>query len=195
MRHALISMLLMMAIALGSCSGSKQAKPKALEVHPSASEAHVLAQHKEANPFADLSLDDIRNNREFFDTEIATGDRATQKNDRRQMLSDEHEARLIDIAIPFGVQFLEQYADSESADNEKVLGYITRMSVTELVGFYTEQMERLGWSCACHVRGYEQLLLFERPDRLCAIVIRSASGAQQGDMPLTKIVVFMSPKS
>jgi len=144
-----------------------------------------------ADPFADLSLDDIRNNIELFDTEVLVRGDLESNPDCRQILSDEHEARLADIAIPFGAQLLNQYADSTKQHNETVLGYVTTMLVADVASFYIEQMERLGWSCASHIRGYEQLLLFERPERSCSVVIRTVSHPTDVDSSFTKIVIFL----
>jgi hypothetical protein len=179
-------------IVLVSC-GPKRVQEKVIRNTNAQLDTQIEAQPVIPDTFADLSLDDIRNNIEFFDTEAGEVYDAVQASDRRPMLSDEHEARLIDIAIPFGALLLDQYADCQTQQqNETVLGYVSTTPMADLVTFYTEHMERLGWSCACHVRGYEQLLLFERPERSCSVILRSLARPEHAGTSLTKIVIFSS---
>ena len=181
-------------IVLISC-GPKKMQDKIVKNIPSQNTAIDVAQEVQqpSNPFADLSLDDIRNNREFFEIDGTFSDDGSMQhnaqNSHRQMLSDEYEARLIDIAIPFGARLLDQYTEFETNNNEIVLGYVSTMPLAEVIHFYTEHMERLGWSCKCHARGYEQLLFFEKPGRFCGVVISSVAH-QKYSAPLTKMVLF-----
>lgn len=186
-QYVLISLLLVVGIVLVSC-GPKRVRDRVIKNLPAQKQD---ASIKSVDPFADLSLDDIRNNAEFFDSaSVASGD--VPCDNSRQMLSDEYEARLIDIAIPFGARLLDAYTDNENKNNEMVFSYVTPMSMEQVVAFYNEQMERLGWSCARHVRGHEQLLLFERPDRSCSITLRSTAHPKRVDMRFTKIVIFIA---
>lgn len=140
------------------------------------------------DPFADLSLDDIRNNIEFLDVQkTASHIDAIQAN---QISAEEQQARLSDIAIPFDARLIDQYADF-SQQSQMVLGYVSAMSMADTVGFYVSQMETLGWHCAEHIRGCEELLLFERPGRSCSVVLRSLANPKHANTALTKIVMFL----
>lgn len=195
-QYRLIILFLSAGIVLVSC-GPKKMQDKIIKNIPSetpniASDATQKIQEP-SNPFADLSIDDIRNNREFFEIDSAFGDDSgavsNTENNCRQMRSDEYEARLIDIAIPFGARLLDQYAESETNSNENVLCYVSTMPLAEVVHFYTEHMERLGWVCKCHIHGREQLLFFEKPNRCCGVAISSVTH-QKYSVPITKIVLF-----
>jgi hypothetical protein len=188
-QYVLISLLMVVGLVLVSC-GPKRVQEKVIK---NLSE-QCDTQAKAADPFAELSLDDIRRNIECCDTEILIAGETPQDHGNRPIFSDEYEARLTDIAIPFGARLLDHYMNGEGQQQETVLGYLSTMPLADVVAFYTEHMERLGWSCASHVRGHEQLLLFEKPERSCSVVIRSAAHPKRGDTRLTKIVIFISQK-
>jgi hypothetical protein len=190
-QYLLISLLVIVGIGLVSC-GSKKMQEKVVKNISTQKTSVDAAQEVQqtADPFADLSLDDIRNNIEFLDTQkIATkGDVALPQGNL--VSAEEQQARLSDIAIPFDARLLDQYADF-SQQSQTVLGYVSGMSIPDVVGFYTTQMETLGWHCAGHIRGWEELLLFERPGRSCSVVLRSLVNPKHVDASLTKIVMFL----
>jgi hypothetical protein len=188
-QYILISLLMIASIVLVSC-GPKRVQEKVIK---NLSEQRDV-QTKAADPFAELSLDDIRRNIECCDTEVLIADEVAQDRGNRLMFSDECEARLTDIAIPFGARLLDHYMNGQAQPQETVIGYLSTMKQVDVLAFYTEHMERLGWSCASHVRGYEQFLLFEKPERLCSVVIRSVTDPKRADTIFTKIVIFVSQK-
>lgn len=186
-QYVLISLLVIAGIGLVSC-GSKKMQEKVVKNIP-AQNRSIDAQQA-ADPFADLSLDDIRNNIEFLDTKntVSKADQVLPRDGI--MAADEQQARLSDIAIPFDARLLDQYADF-SQQSQTVLGYVSGMPMTDVVSFYTTQMETLGWHCADHIRGCEELLLFERPGRSCNVVLRSLVNPKHANASLTKIVMFL----
>lgn len=188
MHHYFLTLLfIMMSMGLSSCGKKHEKTIKHIPAQETV-EMHVDTQAI-PDPFANLSLDDIRNNIEFFDTkQVMLESSATSGI---QQGADECEARLADIAIPFGAQLLNQYANYTHPQHQTVLGYASTMSMDDVVAFYTEQMETLGWRCMGHIAGYEQLLLFERPGRLCNVVIRSLTHPTHANEVFTKIVLFL----
>jgi|GEM_PF-2677197 hypothetical protein len=191
MRQYLLILLLVIAgIGLVSC-GSKKMQEKVVKNIP-AQKTSIDAQQEvqqAPDPFADLSLDDIRNNIEFFDAQKTASNDAVSSHGSI-MSAEEQQARLSEIAIPFDARLLDHYADF-SEQSQTVLGYVSAMSMPDVVGFYTTQMETLGWHCADHIRGCEELLLFERPGRSCSVVLRSLVNPKYADAALTKIVMFL----
>lgn len=186
MRQSILIFLLMaVSILLISC-GPKRVQEKVIQ-----NIAQQRDAQKKADLFAELSLDDIRNNVELFDTQLVVRGDTRSASDRPAILSDEHEARLIDVAIPFGAHLLDNRVDGEHS-HETVLSYLAAMSTADIAAFYIEQMERLGWHCARCIAGSEQLLIFEKPDRSCNVVIRSVAHPKRVDTQFTKIVLFLA---
>lgn len=175
----LICVLCLLCLICASCGPKKGNKPS-------------LVTHAETDQFSDLSLDDIRKNIELFD--VIVEQQTDEKRSRQKPLSlDEYEARLIDIALPFNATLLDRYLQYEGDEEQVVLGYATSMPLEEVISFYTHEMERLGWSSLCHVRGYETLFVFEKPSRLCSIVLRlDLQSKKRTHNRLTEIVMFLT---
>jgi hypothetical protein len=186
-QYLLISLLVIAGIVLVSC-GSKKMQEKV--VKNISAQKSLIDTEQAADPFADLSLDDIRNNIEFFESKKAVSKADAASDKGMHMAADEYQARLSDIAIPFDARLLDQYADF-SQQSQTVLGYVSAMSMADVIAFYTTQMETLGWRCADHIRGCEELLLFERPGSSCSIVLRSLAHPKHANTSLTKIVMFL----
>lgn len=186
-QYVLISLLVIAGIGLVSC-GSKKMRDKV--VKNIASQHTSIDAQQAADPFADLTLDDIRNNIEFLDIKNVTTSQNGACTQEIAWSADEQLARMSDIAIPFDARLLDQYADF-SEESQTVLGYVSGMPMGDVVGFYITQMETLGWRCAEHIRGCEELLLFERPGRSCSVVIRSLANPKHANTSLTKIVMFL----
>lgn len=189
-QYLLISLLVIASIGLVSC-GSKKMQEKVVKNMAAQKTSVDAAQGivHASDPFADLSLDDIRNNIEFLDVQKTASQADAMAVPVNLISADEQQARLSDIAIPFDARLLDQYADF--SQSQTVLGYVSAMSMPDVVGFYTTQMETLGWHCAEHIRGCEELLLFERPGRSCSVVLRSLVNPKHAHTALTKIVMFL----
>lgn len=82
----------------------------------------------------------------------------------------QQEAKLIDIPIPFSVQPLPGFG--QSSTESVVLGYHTDLSTQAIIDFYHTEMERSGWQQGTRFSGFETLLQFEKPNRVCSISIR-----------------------
>ncbi len=84
------------------------------------------------------------------------------------------QARLVDIPIAVGaVPCLDLY-DEVSSYRGVMLQYKVSSPREDVIRFYTYEMERMGWQCIMLVHASEDLLIFDKPERLCAISIRSA---------------------
>lgn len=81
------------------------------------------------------------------------------------------EAKRADIPFPIPSVPIPQrnWADGDTV----VLGCRTSLSADEVTLFYCREMERLGWLCIKRFSGYEELLSFEKPSRICIVSIRS----------------------
>lgn len=115
-----------------------------------------------------------------------------------QVASDElvriYEAKMADIPIPIGSKPIKQYFQAAAADAQEItLGYISEQSISELATFYVQQMEQYGWSQAALFSGVEHLIIFEKPDQVCAISLRVQEGwfYQNG---YTQTIIFSSAK-
>ncbi len=80
-----------------------------------------------------------------------------------------YEAQLSDIAIPVMAQPVDA---SGTTTGGAQLTYHCTLTRDELVNFYTQDMERLGWRQTIHSVGNEVLLSFKKPGRFCAASIR-----------------------
>lgn len=148
-----------------------------------------ISEQRPVDPFVALSVDDIRKNKELYDN------RSNENTVHdRHILADDYEARLIDVSIPCGSRLLDQYASAINNNQELVLGYASSLSLSEIELFFIDNMERLGWHCTCHVHGREQLLVFEKPGRVCAITLCAMVDRDDTQSALTKMVLFYTKK-
>lgn len=71
---------------------------------------------------------------------------------------------------PFQLQ-LQKIAVSEKAHEQVQLFYTFAGPVEDLVSFYEQQMERLGWDLFARSDVQDYLLHFNKPDLLCSVLI------------------------
>jgi len=89
---------------------------------------------------------------------------------------EEQEAKLVDIPLPIDISPISQYfSDNTSLQNSHgmMLGYTSNLTSNAVATFYMHEMERLGWQQLVNVDTVEQLLIFSKPHKMCAISIRS----------------------
>ena len=94
---------------------------------------------------------------------------------RADSFTQELEAKLIDIPIPLSAKPLLDYYTAGSDLPIDLLGYNVSMELEDVLKFYEHEMERLGWQRLAFCTGFETLLTFSKPDRLCSISIRPQS--------------------
>lgn len=98
------------------------------------------------------------------------------RSDEQELLQKikQQEAKLIDISIPLNATPLPEYfMISENRTQAVTLGYSTSLSVSELLDFYTIEMEHFGWRNIALVESKEYLLFYQKPYHYCAISLRS----------------------
>lgn len=95
----------------------------------------------------------------------------------------QQEARLTDVPIPLNAKPIPQYLwidDKESAG--VMLAYIIPASARNtIVSFYSQEMERFGWEQIAFFNAPEQLLIFQKPGRICSISLRPTDHTQDSD--------------
>lgn len=90
----------------------------------------------------------------------------------------QQEARLQHVPLPLNAQRADVCGPLESGEQPKdqiIVCYLVDMTIDQLIDFYTEQMERFGWLQIGDFRSHQTLLLFERPDKLCAIALTAVA--------------------
>lgn len=92
-------------------------------------------------------------------------------NDMVTMVN-EQEAKLIDIPIPLNVIPIPFYFMKNSSECGTTLGYESTSNAEELLPFFTQEMERLGWKMRALSTTSESLMYCEKPTRFCAISLR-----------------------
>ncbi len=122
--------------------------------------------------------DSSRKTRNYLSKKISDKDSISIDINRQQ------EAKLTDIPIPLTTKFIPGYGISGETLS---LGYTTDLTSQQIEQFYLDEMEKSGWQLRAQCTGYEQLLHFETPDRICSISIRP--NIEKADM-----VIFVTPK-
>lgn len=87
----------------------------------------------------------------------------------------QQEAMLVDIPIPlFDARIIPSSSDFNESDT-LMFGYKSPLSRSQVIDFFLNQMERLGWKHLVLFEGEESLLQFKSPDRYCTVVIKSSA--------------------
>ncbi len=81
------------------------------------------------------------------------------------------EAKLFDITVPLNAKLYNRARFENSS--QITVGFTTNLSEEELLLFYREEMERLGWQeVTSFTANQELLLLFDKPHKTCSILIQ-----------------------
>lgn len=88
----------------------------------------------------------------------------------------------VDVPIPVDASEKRNYY--QAAADAYAVGYTTALKQDDLVAFYKQQMELLGWHCWWDTSGLEALMLFEKPHKQCAVSIRPGSSRRKNDIIL-----------
>ena len=97
----------------------------------------------------------------------------------KPVVTAEERARLHDVSFPLGVDPCKI-----RFDEQVVLTYNSPQSLNELIVFYKRDMECLGWKERLVIEADESMLLFEKPSKMCVIVLRKGS----------EVTLWISPK-
>jgi hypothetical protein len=112
---------------------------------------------------------------------------ASQRVEQKLLLWKQQEARLYDIPIMMHAYPDYAYQDECKDDYSTFVAYTVPDTCDGVQSYYVQNMERYGWQHAASVDGYEKILVFEKPQKLCIISLRSAF--KKGD---TKVVIAQS---
>jgi len=85
----------------------------------------------------------------------------------------ECEARLVDIAIPLESKPIRKLL------SQQTFVYAIKKTREEIVSFYEQEMERLGWDLLAADSNQETLLIFNKPHRVSTVSIRGSGKRKQ----------------
>jgi hypothetical protein len=89
-----------------------------------------------------------------------------------------HEARMIDVPLPLGAHPVQSDHDENTV--ESVALYELCMPLDDMLMFYAVELEREGWREVMTVAGERTVLVYEKPGRMCVIVIASVAQKRGG---------------
>jgi hypothetical protein len=102
---------------------------------------------------------------------------AQKPNDEQDVYLDliiQQEAMLVDIPVPLFDERIVASFSQEIESDTLTFGYKSPLSCSQAIGFFLNQMERLGWKHLVSFNGSESLLQFKTPDRYCTVVIKKS---------------------
>jgi hypothetical protein len=86
------------------------------------------------------------------------------------------------IDIPIPLDAIEKRNYCQAMPDVYVVGYTTSEAQEDLIDFYKQQMELLGWYCWWDTEGLEALLMFEKAHKHCAVSLRPSSSKRKTDI-------------
>ena len=98
-------------------------------------------------------------------------------------LSTEELAKIHDIPFPSQVKPMRLLL----SDTQLVLTYVSSLSISEVLDFFTSGMEYWGWETLGSVTALESCLIFSKPTKICAITLRK-------EEQMTRVTLFTSVK-
>lgn len=106
------------------------------------------------------------------------------------------EAKLSDVPVPLGSCPLPYYFDEKNLNEGQdiLLGYMSQQDEDSLLTFYEREMFANGWRLLACIKGSDSVLIFEKPDRICAIIIGSYN-IQEAMAGYNKLVIAVGHRS
>lgn len=157
--------LVMIVGCLAGCGGKKTSHQEEL----SGSHATILYQEQEAKrKYLDGAGTTVRHQKEI-DVE----------NIELEYINYDY-VWTVDIPVP--IDAVEKRNYCQAKPDMYAIGYTVHEDQDELVTFYRQQMEILGWHCWWDTEGLEALLMFEKPHKQCAVSIRPSSSRKKTDI-------------
>ena len=86
------------------------------------------------------------------------------------------------VDIPIPIDAVEKRNYCQAKPDVYAVGYTTHENQDDLVVFYKQQMELLGWQCWWDTQGLEALLMFEKPHKQSAVSIRAGASRKKTDI-------------
>lgn len=105
------------------------------------------------------------------------------------------EAKLSDVPVPLGSCPLRCYFGEKNVDSGEavMLGYMSQQDKNTLITFYEREMFACGWRLMACVNGSDNVMIFEKPDRICAIILGSYD-VQESMANYNKLVIAVGPR-
>lgn len=88
------------------------------------------------------------------------------------------EAKLHDIPTMVGSAPVE-CSPAALPEGQLMQAWVSPYDQTMVANFYSIEMESGGWQKLAIIKGFETMLVFQKPKRICAISIRSLSGTHK----------------
>jgi hypothetical protein len=93
------------------------------------------------------------------------------------------------VDIPVPIDAIEKRDYCQAKPDVYAVGYTASENQDDLIAFYKQQMELLGWHCWWDTQGLEALLMFEKPHKHCAVSIRPGSSRKKTDIIVMQKIV------
>ncbi len=87
----------------------------------------------------------------------------------RSFRSFQQEAKFADIPVPLDIEPLNCGISANS------YAFQTSINLSEFLKFFIQEMEIFGWDKKYHISTFEELLIFEKPNKIAVISIRTKS--------------------
>ena len=126
-------------------------------------------------PVNGLALGDMESN---TSRKSAKGSHRIASKRKRDPLAvlEQRQARLPDIPFLLGAKPIKMYGQFDQPAGSILLGYMSMLSMGEVVQFYVHEMERYGWHMLSKLNGMpEVVLVFTKPDAVAVISLRAVT--------------------
>lgn len=94
--------------------------------------------------------------------------------------TQEVEAKLFDIPTMIGSLTFEPN-NQDLVIGQSMIASLCTYDKAAIKDFYIKEMTRLGWLSVCSIHGFEWVLLFKKPKKLCIINLRSCIAQAKHD--------------
>lgn len=171
-------LVFMMLIILSGCghNADKHVSKSMKKSDQNRSDAHALYFQQEVSQRDILSTGKTVQHNKEIDVDAI-----------EQIMVDSDYVWTVDIPVP--LQAAEKKNCYETSPTHYSVGYVTSLDHDALVSFYKQQMELFGWHQWWEIDGFEALLLFEKPNKQCAISIRSGDARRKHDIIISQKTV------
>jgi hypothetical protein len=114
-----------------------------------------------------------------------------KKTTQKKVEEDYHfqEARLSDIPVLMGAKRLENKGRVVLQDHQQAMFFKSMLPLRDVLNFYEQEMERMGWEQLSLFEGKETILLFEKPYSIVLVLLH-----EDVKRKLTRITVLLSSK-
>lgn len=101
----------------------------------------------------------------FFDIQVSNNIDISQTIDPLLF-----QAKLFDIPIMLGSYLL--HSENSLAEHQLMMGWLCQHEKELISDYYQKEMIAKGWKLISWIPGYEIMILFQKPKRVCVVIIR-----------------------